>query len=447
MSFLAMMAALAAPPQVDGRPGAPAEKPNVILIMADDFGYECVAADGGSYKTPNLDRLAAAGVRFERCYAQPLCTPSRVQLMTGQYNQRNYVKFGYMDPGQQTFANWFRAAGYATGVFGKWQLRGDFNAPDRFGFDEYYLWQLNRRPPRYANPGLDFDGKNVDFNGGEYGPDLVSDRLCAFIEKNKDRPFLAYYPMILTHDPYEPTPDSPDYLRDSKGPEGGPRRRQGTNYFPDMVSYADKIIGKIVSRLESLGLLGRTIVIFTADNGTGRAVVSTFNGRPCKGGKGLLKESGMHVPLIIWGQGMIPPGRVCRDLVDFTDVAPTLLDAAGIRRPEGWILDGRSLWTYLTGGALEPRGWTYSWFSKDGGKDGREFAMGYRLKLYREGRLFDVQSDPEEERPLDLEKLSAEFHAEYSVLQSVLKKFQGTRPEWTYAATIPSKKKSRSADK
>ena len=103
-------------------PLAAADRPNIVLIMADDFGYECVAANGGGYKTPNLDKLAAGGMRFTHAYATPLCTPSRVQLMTGRYNVRNYLNFGTLVRSETTFAHLLKKAGYATGVCGKWQL-------------------------------------------------------------------------------------------------------------------------------------------------------------------------------------------------------------------------------------------------------------------------------------------------------------------------------------
>ena len=155
---------------------AAARKPNVVLILADDFGYECVTANGGeSYRTPHLDRLAATGMRFERCFVQPLCTPTRVQLMTGIYNVRNYIEFGLLDPKATTFGHLLKRAGYATGICGKWQLGKDPGLPQHFGFDESYLWQHTRRPPRYANPGLEHNGRELDFNGGVYGPKLISD--------------------------------------------------------------------------------------------------------------------------------------------------------------------------------------------------------------------------------------------------------------------------------
>jgi arylsulfatase A len=139
------------------------KRPNIVVILADDLGYECIGADGGtSYKTPVLDKLAAGGARFDHGYAQPLCTPTRVQLMTGIYNVRNYVRFGLLDPKQTTFAHLLKQAGYATCVVGKWQLEGGFEGPGHFGFDEYCLWQLNRRPGRYANPGLEVNGKQIN---------------------------------------------------------------------------------------------------------------------------------------------------------------------------------------------------------------------------------------------------------------------------------------------
>ena len=136
--------------------GQAAGEPNIVLIMADDMGYECVTANGGeSYSTPNLDRLARGGMRFEHCYSQPICTPSRVQLMTGIYNQRNYIRFGLLDPTVTTFGHLAKRAGYATCIGGKWQLENGLKGPNHFGFDEYCLWQLTRRPSPYPNPGLE----------------------------------------------------------------------------------------------------------------------------------------------------------------------------------------------------------------------------------------------------------------------------------------------------
>ena len=198
-------------------PARAAGKPNVLLIMVDDMGAECLSCYGGrEYATPNLDALAASGAKFTHCYSTPLCTPSRVQIMTGKYNFRNYVQFGYLPPKETNFAHLFRAAGYRTCVAGKWQLSGERGEPREksnpadWGFDEYCLWQLDDRQSRYWDPLLEQDGKILRPGKDAYGPDLISDYLIDFVGRNKDRPFFAYYPMILTHGPFEPTPASSD---------------------------------------------------------------------------------------------------------------------------------------------------------------------------------------------------------------------------------------------
>ena len=170
----------------------PPPKPNIILIMADDFGYEGVTANGGqSYQTPHLDRLAATGMRFEQCHVQPLCTPTRVQLMTGLYNVRNYIEFGAMDPKATTFAHLLKNAGYATGVCGKWQIGMERDSPQKFGFDEAFLWWHMRRASRYPNPGVEHNGVAKDFKGA-YGPRVVNDFALDFVTRHKDAPFFLY---------------------------------------------------------------------------------------------------------------------------------------------------------------------------------------------------------------------------------------------------------------
>src|SRR5262245_22583768 len=228
--------------------GRPASRPNVILILADDFGYECVAANGGrSYRTPNLDRLSREGMRFENCYAQPLCTPTRVQLLTGLYNQRNYVRFEHLEPGEKTFAQEVRKAGYRTCVAGKWQLGGGADAPPRFGFEEHLLWHLTDLAPRYANPVLEKDGRRIEHRNGEYGPDLLAAFSADFVRRPREEPVLLYYPLLLTHPPFEPTPDSPDYDPRARRPQEG---RGDPRHFPAMVAYADKVVGKMLEVLD-----------------------------------------------------------------------------------------------------------------------------------------------------------------------------------------------------
>ncbi|MDX1284821.1 MAG: sulfatase-like hydrolase/transferase, partial [Draconibacterium sp.] len=190
-------------------------RPNIILLMNDDMGYECLSCNGStSYSTPVLDKLAREGMRFTNCYSQPLCTPSRVKIMTGKYNCNNYIDFGFLDPTQKTFGNILQDAGYKTLVAGKWQLNGvntkepnceDPNRPYHFGFDEYCLWWFTSKGPRYANPAIVVNKEPIETTIDDYGPDVVSDYIIDFIERNQNEPFFVYYPMILVHSPFQPT--------------------------------------------------------------------------------------------------------------------------------------------------------------------------------------------------------------------------------------------------
>nr|MCU0248453.1 sulfatase-like hydrolase/transferase [Bryobacter sp.] len=371
-------------------------------------------------------KLAATGARFTHCYAQPLCTPTRVQLMTGLSNVRNYINFGNMDPKSVTFGNLLKTAGYATCIAGKWQLGQDVDLPKKFGFDESCLWQHTRRPPRYANPGLEINGVVEDYTNGEYGPDLVNDFALDFIARKKDGPFLLYYPMMLTHAPYQPTPDSKTWDPKAKGESVN----QAREHFGDMVTYLDKLIGKLVAKLDALGIRDNTLILFLGDNGTGRGTPSMMGDREVIGGKGRTKAAGMHVPLIANWPGQVIAGKVHSDLVDTTDFLPTLLDAAGAKIQSAMKVDGRSFLPQLRGAKGQPREWIYSWYSPRQGEDMtvREFAFDEHFKLYRTGELFDLGKDPEETQPLQVASLAGEAAAAAKRLQSALDGFNGARP-------------------
>jgi arylsulfatase A len=405
-------------------PARPEGRPNVILIMADDLGYETIGANGGtSYRTPVLDRLAATGVRFEHCHVQPLCTPTRVQIMTGIYNVRNYITFGTIDPQVTTFGHLFRRAGYATGITGKWQLGRDPNLPRQLGFDEALLWQHTRRPPRYANPGLELNGVERDYHQGEYGPDLINQFARDFISRHQDEPFFLYYPMILTHGPYQPTPDSPDWDPKAIGEEVNINKA----HFADMVAYMDKLIGKLLADLDTLGLRERTLLIFLGDNGTGAGTRSMMGEVEVRGGKGSTTAAGMRVPLIASWPGTLARGRVCSDLVDSTDFLPTLCEAAGITIPADLAIDGRSFLPQLRGEPGNPREWIYSWYSPRG-EPLKEFAFDQRWKLYRSGEVFDLAEDPEERQPKAVGDLSREAAERIRVLGAALERYRDARP-------------------
>lgn len=400
--------------------------PNVLLIMADDMGYECVTANGGeSYQTPRLDTLAANGLRFTNGHAQPICTPSRVQLMTGIYNNRNYIKFGLLDPEAKTFAHLFRDAGYATAIAGKWQLGGGFDQPDHFGFDEYCLWQLTRQArniaPRFPNPGLEINGKEINSSNGAYGPDIVSDYLCDFMERNQDKPFFAYYPMILPHWPFQPTPDSAAW--DPTESREYPRKEWRDEWFADMVAYTDKMVGKLVDKLDALGQLDNTIIVFLGDNGTYEGITSRFDGRDYRGGKSYTTDNGTHVPMIVHWPAAIQAGRVSESLVDLSDFLPTLADAAGLAVPGDWAMDGVSFADELRGGEPSPRTYIYCWYERNGVRDkAAQFTRTAHHKLYADGRFFDTAADFAEQRPLDADALAEEQRAVYTMLRTALDK-------------------------
>ena len=354
------------------------DQPNIILIMADDMGYEALSSNGSeSCKSPNLDKLAAKGVRFTNCFSNPICTPSRAKLMTGQYNVRNYVKFGWLDREQTTFAHQLKAAGYATAIAGKWQLGRDKDSPQHFGFEQSCLWQHTRSgrsnedgkniDRRFVNPQLEFNGVEKDFTNGEYGPQVCTDFICEFIDKNKKKPFLVYYPMILTHCPFDPTPDSTDWdpkrlgSTTYKGDRNDPQR-----HFRDMVAYADKAVGQIVSQLEKSGVRDNTLIIFTGDNGTDTPIVTPWNGKKVLGGKGTMSDTGTRVPLIVnWPAGIRKAGRVVDDLVEFTDVFPTICEVTTAKLPKNHPGDGASIVPVLRNQAgARKKDWVYIWYRK-----------------------------------------------------------------------------------
>jgi arylsulfatase A len=402
-----------------------AGRPNIILVMVDDFGYECVTANGGeSYQTPVLDRLAASGIRFEHCHVQPLCTPTRVQLMTGRYNVRNYLNFGTLVRTETTFGHLMKKAGYVTGICGKWQLGHEVDSPKHFGFDESCLWQHTRRPPRYANPGLEYNGVEKDFKNGEYGPQLVNEFALDFIERHQRAPFLLYYPMILTHNPFQPTPDTPEW----DPTVDDENKKQHPKHFADMTAYMDKLIGSIVAKLDELQIRENTVLMIIGDNGTNRSITSRFQGADYQGGKGITNQSGTHVPFIASWPAKISSGRVSRDLISSTDFLPTMCELAGLSIPSN--IDGLSFLPELMGQSGTRREWLYTWYSPRQQADMtvQECAFDHDFKLYRTGKFFDLHVDPFEKHSLDQDKRQGAAATAFAKLTGVLDQLSNARP-------------------
>ena len=412
------------------------KQPNIVLIMSDDLGYEVIGANGGSsYKTPSIDSMAQQGMRFENAHVMPLCTPTRLSMMTGKYNFRNYLGFGLIRPDEVTFGHLLTDAGYNTCISGKWQLYS-YNPPDQHpeerssgqkiedaGFDEFCVWHphhTEEKGSRYKNPVIYENGEFRTDTKDKYGEDIFCDFIIDFLERKKDdeKPFFVYWPMAATHKPHEPTPDSPEWdsfdppSNRSIGAKTWADLEDGSweddpKFYRDMVEYHDKVIGRLLNYLENQGLQEDTLVIYLGDNGSPADVCSMMHqhNEIC-GGKGKTSDRGTHVPLICLMPGTIPSNTVQTDLIEATDFLPTIFEAAGLNFPEGYIIDGRSFYPQLKGEKGNPRDWMFFHFEpmnrRHGLNDLRQirFIRDHRWKLYETGELYDLEADWDEDIPI-----------------------------------------------
>ncbi|PQO47555.1 sulfatase-like hydrolase/transferase [Blastopirellula marina] len=369
-----------------------AERPNIIVFLADDLGIECVESYGGlSYKTPNIDRLAASGMRFTHCFADPYCSPSRAQLLTGRYPLHNGIPRviflpdqhrEFLDPAKETsVAKLLKNAGYATAMAGKWQLSflEERDTIRDHGFDEYQAWQIfdnGKKTSRYASPTMRQNGEVISTPGG-YGPDENLAFVTDFIERHQDEPFLVYYACLLPHWPWEPTPDSDVPLSAGKG-DGDPK------YMKDMVSYLDKQVGAVAATLDRLNLRDNTVLIFVADNGTDQRLKTEWTDgsveRLIPGGKSHMTDTGTRVPMIVSWPGTIQAGSVNNDLVDLSDLLPTLVEL-GNADPSPQPINGVSFAPQLRGETGQPRTWIHVQKESQRHVRNREFILNNQGKL------------------------------------------------------------------
>jgi arylsulfatase A len=362
---------------------ATVSKPNIILIVADDYGIVDVGAYGGDAHTPVLDSMAAGGVRFQYAYSMPLCAPTRATLITGQYPFRTGVTGNStgtaLKPTSSTIiAKLLQSAGYATAVAGKWaQLRFLDSKSDAaaWGWDEFMRWVSPRS--RYWGPTFNKDGIITTHPASTYGPDLVHNFVVDFIRRKKGTPFFVYYPMLLIHQPLTMTPDSA---------EGS------TTIYQDMVQYHDKLVGKLLAELDREGIRRDTLVILMGDNGSTRKSAGVINGRRVEGQKGRLQEGGSRVPLIANWPGTTPAGVVSNALVDASDIYPTIAEIVGVPLPGGVTIDGKSF-AHLLSPALptrRSRSWVY--VQLDDQHYVRNRPPGY--KLYQDCTFVDMRDAP-----------------------------------------------------
>lgn len=415
------------------------DHPNIVLFVADDFGIDAMPSYGAEhFDTPRLDRLSAEGLRFGNCYATPLCSPSRVELMTGLYpfrtgwtkNILDRVDDGdradlpiFLDPKYRTIATELKELGYATAVAGKWQLCYFDEHPDHcreLGFDEYCVWlfQVFDREKnawtyssRYWLPSIYQNGERRISIPNRYGPDIHTDFAIDFMTRNREKPFFAYLPFALPHKPYQDTPAQLDPSKVTAEPA------EETSNYRRMVTYMDSLVGRVIDAIDELGLSDNTLILFTSDNGTPTDVTVRFRNVTRNGGKGTLSEAGTRVPLLARWPGVITPGRGSTQLVDLSDFLPTLAALAGRTTPLAGPIDGMSFLPILRGGRESMRKHVFSMLGDE------RFVRGPQYKLYSDGRFFDVMADPTESRDLrDDPKIAGERQRLAQAMRSLTEK-------------------------
>ena len=392
-------------------------KPNIILILADDIGYEVPTYTGGqSYSTPSIDNLAANGIQFTQCHVCPDCSPTRVELLTGKYNFRNYTGWGSLNPNQKTIANMLHDAGYKTCVAGKWQLGGGDESIHAFGFDKYRIFEpfytddeTQENLYRYKNPRLYENGNYLPDNvtKGKYADDMFADYISDFIDSNLSSPFFVYFPLSLCHRPFSPTPD------DAAFAQWDPLvNTPDSIFFPSMVHYMDKKVQQIVDKVASAGLENNTLIIFLGDNGTPPLIHSLYNGQMIQGGKETTTMYGTKVPFIVKWTGTIAAGQKSAGLIDASDFLPTLASVANTKTPSNYgTLDGINFKPLFFGSQQRLRDWIYCyWFPQSKKPFFKVWVHDENYKLYdttNQSFFFNIAADPFELNPIPDNQLTA----------------------------------------
>ncbi|MEX0613571.1 MAG: arylsulfatase [Pirellulales bacterium] len=392
--------------------GAADRPPNIVFILADDLGLGDLDCYGGdAIPTPNIDRLAAEGLRFTNAYsASAVCAPTRCGLMTGLHmghatRRANGSRNGEIPlaPEQVTVAELLKGAGYATGGFGKWGLGnvGTTGVPEKQGFDIFYGYYDQTHAHNYFPAFLVRNSVNVPMlsglpgkqgKGDAYSPDLITDETLKFIEANKDRPFFCYAAWTLPHGQHE-IPDASAFAN-RLWP-------QPVKNHAAMIARLDADVGRVVEKLRQLGLAENTLVFFTSDNGADGPGRTVFNGTAgLRGFKRHLYEGGIRAPFIARWPGKVAAGLTSDLLTSHVDFLATACELAGVAAPAG--TDGISIVSTLLGGEHSTRhDWLY-WEIYEGPYPFQQavrmnYWKGYRTALQGTLELYDLRSDPKEQ--------------------------------------------------
>jgi len=368
-------------------------RPNIVIFLADDQGWGDLSLNGNTMlQTPHIDSLARDGVTLDRFFVCPVCAPTRAELFTGRYHPRTGVRgvstgLERLNTDEKTMADAFRAAGYATGAFGKWHNGSQWPYhPNARGFAEYYGFTSGHWG-EYFNAPLEHNGQVVRGHG--FIADDFTDHALAFIEANQKRPFFCYVPFNTPHSPFCAPQSSWSKHKDQpisqRGPDGDRETIDVTRAVLAMNENLDSNVGRVLARLDDLNLRDRTIVVYFSDNGPNSY---RFNGG-MKGRKGSTDEGGVRSTCLIRWPQRFPAGRTVREIAGAIDLLPTLTAAAGVARVGDKPLDGRDMGPLLSGAASQ---WPARMiFSHQNGK------VSVRTQQYRlddQGKLFDMLADP-----------------------------------------------------
>lgn len=392
------------PKQKDQTKDQSPQKPNIIYILADDLGYGDLSCYGQEkFQTPNIDKLADMGIKFTRHYAgSTVCAPSRSALMTGQHTGHTPIRGNQgvepegqvpIDSAALTIAEVLKQEGYITGAFGKWGLGypGSEGDPNFQGFDEFFGYNSQTLGHNYYpyhlwhNQEKVILAENAGRGSGIYAPSLIHEHVLDFIEANKDTSFFLFYPTIIPHAELVAPEAYMDKYRGKflpeksyKGVDDGPRYRLGPYgsqpeshaAFAAMMNVLDVHVGNILGKIEDLGLMENTLIIFTSDNGPhveGGADPDYFNGNgPLKGYKRDLYEGGIRVPMLAVWANKIKPGVESKHISAFWDVMPTICEMLDIEVPIN--TDGISFLPELLGEPQEKHNHLYWEFLERGGR-------------------------------------------------------------------------------
>jgi arylsulfatase A len=393
-----------------------ARGPNLILVMADDLSARELGCYGNlKHATPNLDALARDGVKVETCWATPICSPTRAEVLTGRYGchtgwYHNAMKPAEGEPGynlahsNRLFSRLLKQAGYATAICGKWQLPG---TPPEHDFDEFCLWERYPgfdgpvetatngisvgRTARYWHPAIVENGRPVTTTADDYGPDIFLEFLLDFARRHREQPFLVFYPMVLPHTAWDFASATETHL-DVPAADGLERvpgaRRPGS--LKSNLEYIDTSVGRIVRGLEQMGLRDQTILFFTSDNGSAGY-----------GKNDTERERGPRVPLIVNGPTRVAAQGSTDALIDLSDILPTMVELAGGSFPFAYAIDGWSFAPLLASRRRGPRDWIFSWLGD------RRFLRTRRWLLDGNRHLWDCGERRDENGYLDVTSVNS----------------------------------------